>query len=86
MQINADAMQAGLSGIQSGLQRIEQAGSAIAGNSLPSAGQADTPAPDRDSASEAMVALRVGQYEAELATKVIKTADEVLGTLIDTRA
>jgi hypothetical protein len=30
--------------------------------------------------------LRQGQNEAEAGAKVIKTADEVLGTLIDTKA
>ena len=35
---------------------------------------------------QGLVALRQGQNEAEAGAKVVKTADEVLGTLIDTTA
>ena len=40
----------------------------------------------RPDLAESLVALRQGQNEAEAGAKVVKTADEVLGTLIDTTA
>jgi hypothetical protein len=40
----------------------------------------------RPTLSESLVALRVGQHEAQAGAKLVQTADEALGTLIDTRA
>lgn len=40
----------------------------------------------RPDLAESLVALRVGENEVRANARVIDTADEVLGTLIDTRA
>ena len=41
---------------------------------------------NRPELAESLAALRQGQNEAEIGAKVVKTADEVLGTLIDVTA
>lgn len=47
---------------------------------------AQSPTENRPDLAESLVALRVGQYEAQSGARVVETADEVLGTLIDTTA
>lgn len=47
---------------------------------------AQSPSENRPDLAESLVALRVGQYEAQSGARVVETADEVLGTLIDTTA
>ncbi|MCU1717770.1 hypothetical protein [Pseudomonas sp. 5P_3.1_Bac2] len=102
MQITPSAFNSGLSALQSGQRQVDQAASAIAasslsgGNPVTAAAQPATPATasqssaspsaDRPSLSESLLALRVGQHEAQAGAKLVKTADEALGTLIDTRA
>ncbi|UTW06353.1 hypothetical protein [Pseudomonas benzenivorans] len=92
MEISGSAFSAGIGTIQSGQRRVEQAAAEIAGAALPapqqqpvdgvSAAGASAPA----DLSESLVALRVGQHEAQVGARLVKTADEVLGTLIDTKA
>lgn len=77
MQISTNALSAGLTGFQAGQQKVERAALEIADAA------ATTPAADL---SAAAIEMRVGQHQAEAASKVIRTADEVLGTLIDLRA
>ena len=99
MEISGSAFSSGVSTIQSGQRRVEQAASDIASNAFtapPQAAQsarpnqanpsAEVPAESRPDLTESLVALRVGQNEAQAGAKVVKTADEVLGTLIDTTA
>ncbi|MFP6851528.1 MAG: hypothetical protein VCA57_22925 [Pseudomonas sp.] len=99
MEISGSAFNSGISTIQSGQRRVDQAALDIASNavtqpqqptSTPPANQVN-PAPSaaeqtRADLSESLVALREGRNEAEAGAKVVKTADEVLGTLIDTKA
>ncbi|TIH11035.1 hypothetical protein [Pseudomonas leptonychotis] len=99
MEISGSAFNSGISTIQAGQRRVDQAASAIASNavtqpqqptSTPPANQVNA-APNaaeqtRPDLAESLVALRVGQNEAQAGAKVVKTADEVLGTLIDTTA
>jgi hypothetical protein len=42
--------------------------------------------PNSPDLTESLVALRVGENEVRANARVVDTADEVLGTLIDTRA
>jgi flagellar hook protein FlgE len=99
MEISGNAFRSGISTIQSGQRRVDQAAAEIAGNSVAGPQQpAQTPAPNqvnqapetsgqnRADLTESMVALRVGQNEAQVGARVVRTADEVLGTLIDTKA
>lgn len=80
---SASAFTSGLASIQSGQRRVDQAAVEIAGSSLsaPPAGSAN--APDLTSL---LLELEMGKVEVEAGAKVLKTADETLGTLIDTRA
>jgi hypothetical protein len=81
---SASAFTSGLAGIQNGQRRVDQAAVEIAGSSLssgPAAGSAT--APDLTSL---LLELEMGKVEVEAGAKVLKSADETLGTLIDTRA
>lgn len=91
MQISGSAFSSGLNAIQAGQRRVDQAAVDIAGNAV-------VPQPEPVSQSQALeersqadlaqslVALTIGKTEAQAGAKVVETADEVLGTLIDTRA
>lgn len=70
MTINALFL-AGMQSLQSGLNRT-----AIASTGLNV---------ERDDFANRMVALRQGEIEAKAAANVIRTADEMLGTIIDVR-
>lgn len=96
MEISGSAFNSGLNAIQAGQRRVDQAAADIAGNTLPQAPVETPPTqqvnPSPSSASntqadlaESLVALNVGKTEAQAGAKVVETADEVLGTLIDTR-
>ncbi len=99
MEISGNAFNSGISTIQSGQRRVDQAATDIASNAAtpplqpgttPPANQVN-PAPSvaeqsRPDLAESLVALRQGQNEAAAGAKLVKTADEVLGTLIDTSA
>jgi flagellar hook protein FlgE len=98
MQISGNAFNAGLSGIQAGQRRVDQAASEIASNTLPTQAPAQTapaqqvePNPALRSTTqpdlaESLVGLTQGRNEVQASARVVETADEVLGTLIDTRA
>lgn len=99
MEISANAFSSGISSIQSGQRRVDQAAAEIAGNAVAAPPQpAQTPSSNQVNPSpetagqgsadlaESLVALRVGQHEAQAGARVVRTADEVLGTLIDTKA
>lgn len=79
MEISGSAFSSGLSTVQSGQRRIEQAASDIASNTV-------TRNSDAADTAESLVQLSVGKTEAQAGAKVIETSDEVLGTLIDIRA
>ncbi|HEX5841884.1 MAG TPA: hypothetical protein VFY62_05345 [Pseudomonas sp.] len=100
MEISGSAFNSGISTIQAGQRRVDQAAADIASNavtpppeqpsSAPPPNQVN-PAPSsaeqsRPDLAESLVALRQGQNEAEAGAKVVKTADEVLGTVIDINA
>lgn len=98
MEISGNtAFYAGLSSIQSGLNRVDQAASQIANNTIERAvtSQSSEVQVDRlrgvdrsqqsDLASN-VVEMSQGKIQAELGVKVAKASDEVLGTIIDTFA
>lgn len=97
MEISASVFSSGVSALQTGQRRVDQAAADIAGNvlvpaSLPTpaqdqvSGASQVDADSRPDLAESLVALRIGQNEAQAGAKLVKTADEVLGTLIDTTA
>ncbi len=88
MQISGNAFSAGLSRLQSGQQRVDQAASEIASNTLPRperAADSSQPAANAIDLAASLTELQVGKVEAQAGAKLIKTADEMLGTLIDAR-
>lgn len=82
MQIDNSLVFAGLGAFQSSQQRLAQAGGEIAASALP----AMQPSQAVAEVSDQLIQLKVAEHEAALGAKMIRTADEVLGTLIDTRA
>lgn len=100
MEISStNAFYSGLNGIQSGQRRVEQAAGEIAGSAVTQSQQPSQNAPtnqvspptqtterSQPDLTESLVALRVGENEVRANARVVETADEALGTLIDTRA
>jgi len=93
----SSAYYAGLSAIQSGLNRIDQAASQIANNSVERAATSQSSdyqaerlrAVDRSQQMDlatSTVQLSLGKTEVELGAKVAKASDEMLGRFIDTYA
>ena len=91
------AFYSGLSSIQSGQNRVDQAASQIASQAVDrSVTSQSSPTQvdrlrsvDRSQQSDlasSVVDLSMGKLQAELGVKVAKASDEVLGTLIDTYA
>lgn len=78
MEISGNAFAAGLSSVQTGQRRVDQAGAEIAGTA--------TRSTSSDALADHLIDLRRGQHEVEAGAKVIQAADETLGTLIDIRA
>ncbi len=84
-------LSAGLQGAQSGIATARRAAEDIASAAAPitppvtssdNTESADTTA----DITEAIVELKVGEQQVKASAAVIKTADEVLGTLVDTTA
>ncbi len=65
----------GLQGIQAGMQRVNIAGSRIAVN-----------AADAEVLATSAVEQMSGRHQVGLSAQVVKTADQMLGTLIDLKA
>jgi flagellar hook protein FlgE len=93
MQISASsAYSSGLSSVQSGQQRVNQAASDIASiNVAKPVAQAPVANPGNKQAqpvdlATSLVDLQVGKEQVQAGAKVLKTADDVLGTLLDIRA
>lgn len=71
----------GLAGIQQGLDRVNRAAVNIA--------QIGTTAQEANATGDLtqnLVNLKQGELEVKASSKVVSTADEVLGTLLDVRA
>lgn len=70
------AMSSGVQGLQAGLGRANQAAGEIARSGTTGGGDLATP----------LVDLKVSEQQVKASAAVIKTADDMLGTLIDTMA
>ena len=88
----SSAFSSGLSSLQSGQRRVDQAAADIAGASVPRTTaqaqpvlQPSTEIRPKD-VSNSLVDLQVGKVEAQAGARVLETADAVLGTMLDTRA
>lgn len=84
MEINS-LMSSGLGAYQAGQQRIDMAAEAIAGASLPAA-DASQAVSEVVELTEQLVQMKVGEHAAKAGARMIQSADEVLGTLINTIA
>lgn len=91
------AFYAGLSTIQTGQNRVDQAAGQIASTTIERSVTSQSSevqvdrlrSVDRSQQSDlasSMVEMSMGKIQAELGVKVAKASDEVLGTLIDTFA
>ncbi|AHL77081.1 hypothetical protein CH92_19150 [Stutzerimonas stutzeri] len=85
MQINNNLLSAGLGAYQAGQQRVDNAGTALAASTLPAAENSQTVA-DAIELTEQLVQMKVGEHTAKAGVRLLQTADEVLGTLINTKA
>ena len=88
----SSAFYSGLSAIQTGQNRVDQAAGKIASaaTSQPSDAQNDrlrsVDANQASNSASNMVEMAQGKFQVELGAKVAKASDEMLGTLIDTFA
>ena len=93
----SSAYYAGLSAIQSGQNRVDQAASQIANNTAERTATSQSSdfqaerlrAVDRSQQMDlatSTVQLELGKHEVELGSKVVKASDEMLGRIIDTYA
>lgn len=73
------ATQTGLQGVQNGLRKVEQAATDIARNGT-------LEETDAVQLAESVVDLKQGEIQVKAAAAVIETENEVLGTLLDTKA
>jgi hypothetical protein len=85
MQINSSLLSAGLGAYQAGQKRVDQAGAAIAGQTLPMPDKSQAVA-ETAALTEQLVQMKVGEHQAKAGARILQTADEVLGTLINTKA
>ena len=69
------SLSAGLQGIQAGMQRVNIAGGRIAVH-----------AADAEVLAANTVEQMMGRRQVDLSAQVVKTADQMLGTLIDLKA
>lgn len=84
MQINS-LLSAGLNAYQAGQQRVDQAGTVIAARAS-SATETSQAVADTVELTEQLVQMKVGEHQAKAGARVLQTADEVLGTLVNTKA
>lgn len=88
----SSAFYSGLSAIQTGQNRVDQAAGKIASaaTSQPSDAQNDrlrsVDANQASNSASNMIEMAQGKFQVELGAKVAKASDEMLGTLIDTYA
>lgn len=79
MNVNS-ALNTGLQGIQKGMEGVEKAAAQIV------RGGVDGAAGSNANLIEPIVELKLYERSVEASAQIVKTADEVLGTLLDTMA
>lgn len=85
MQISANAFSAGLSAIKAGQEQMISAAQVLA---MPTSTTAVTAAPivDMTQITEQLIQLEQAKQMSQLGARVLSSADEALGTLIDIQA
>ena len=77
-------MSAGVNGIQAGMQGLEQTAQEIAEFNLSSDdGSGGTSLDNSADVAEAVIDLKLYQRQVQASAKVVQTADEVIGFLLD---
>lgn len=76
-----NALNTGIQGVQQGIQGVERAATEIV-----KAGTIDGPAGSNADIVEPIVDLKLYERSVQASAQVVRTADEVLGTLLDTLA
>ena len=82
-------LNSGNAGISNGLRALEGVAAEVAEfsqGSLSESVKSAGPAPATEDVTQAMVDLKIYQRQVQASAKVIETADEVLGFLLDVRA
>ncbi len=78
--LNAPLLQTGLQGVQQGMARATAAAAEIAGQVTEGVG------PDTASLATSLVELKQSEVQVATSAKVVRSADELVGTQIDTLA
>lgn len=89
MEVSGSIFSSGISAVQAGQRRVDQAATEIAGaavNKPVKAGETSQFSDNKRDLATSLVDLQIGKVQVQAGAKVIQTADEVLGTLVDTRA
>ena len=76
VSISSSVMSSGIQGLQAGMGRANQASGEIARAGTTGSGDL----------AKSMVDLKVSEQQVKASAAVVKTADDMLGTLIDTLA
>ena len=87
MEISGSVLGAGIDAFQAGKRRVEVAAAEIAGATAsdPKTQEANSFAESNRDLVTSLVELQAGKLQAQAGAKVVETADEVLGTLLDIR-
>ncbi|WP_444437454.1 hypothetical protein [Pseudomonas sp. A6] len=72
MEISGNAFSTGLQGLQRSLQQVDRAAAQVAAQPVA-----------KDDIARPMVDMEMSKYAALASSRVLQTADETLGTLID---
>lgn len=89
MEVSGSVLSSGLAAFQAGQRRVDVAAAEIAGaavNTDPKAQETNSFAESNRDLVTSLVELQAGKLQAQAGAKVVETADEVLGTLVDIRA
>ncbi|RMF15637.1 MAG: flagellar biosynthesis protein FlgE [Gammaproteobacteria bacterium] len=76
----------GLSGMQEAAHRVATAMVPASASTTPLSATVETPKDALNELTTGLVELKLYRVQAEASTKVIRTADETLGTLLDVKA
>lgn len=82
------AMNLGVQGIQNGMNGLRQNAQQIASSNIRN--DVDTGTPERvqdsDDVAGALVDMKLNKLEVEISAKVVQTASDMIGTLLDIKA
>ena len=78
------AMNIGIQGIQKGMNGLRQNAQSIADSNI--SNSATTSAADVNDVTAPLVDMNLNKLEVEMSAKVVKTASDMIGTLLDIKA